>query len=198
MDENNCNQKWKLLLEFLKERLKDPWYQPSFIFYFVFIVLGIGSFGLFYDIVNLDYGCNLFSDDGKIDTVLMNMTNIGLSLTSASVIELIFISKSKLEREGDLESNSRFFQIKRDVRFLGISVLVLEFLLWILVNTIFEIFFIRIVLGTVSLILSYIIWWVSNARNKILIKTKNNVKNTMGGSVSDKPLKGSTNGYKVV
>lgn len=198
MDENNCNTKWKLLWIFLKKRFKEPLSQPSFVFYFIFIVLGIGSFGLFYDIVNLDYGCNLFSDGYRIDTVLMNMTNIGLSLTSASVIELIFISKSNLKEEGDSENKFIFFHIKSDIRFLGISVLVLEFLLWILVNTIFKIFFLRIVLGTVSLILSYIIWWVSNARNKILIKTKNNAKNTMGGSVSNKPLKGSTNGYRVV
>ena len=194
MKKTRNEENWELLGSFLKESFIDPLYKPSFIFYFLFIVVGIGSFGIIYDIINLNYGCNLFLDKTKINSLLMNMTNVGLSITSVSVFDLIFISSKKLtkkikkedqkeDQEEELIQN-KYLSLKRDIGVMGISLLVIEFVLWIFVNTLFEIFVLRVLFAVTSLTIGYYVWWISNSKNRLLIKDTNlkDSRDLMGGN----------------
>ena len=102
---------------------------PGYVFYFLFVIIFVGSFGLIYDLFSAKYGLDLEWDTEKIKNIVMNMTNISLSLVTASIIDLIFITKNSLKRN---EDDEEFFPIKRDINILGISFLITVFLLWIL------------------------------------------------------------------
>jgi hypothetical protein len=275
---------WKTLYQFLKKRTFYPFHSPGFIFYFIFIIVLVGSFGLFYDILKDSYwGCDYEIDTNKLKSIVMSMTNIGLSLVAASTIDLLFVSKKKLaEEENDInnwinlkieiaKNKSRLYNydieqyskridqlkefnlnkpnlanktereirdiekklakktelikkwnnklqylsdklkqkefeknigyqfslIKGDVRIFGISCLIIQFVLWIIANQANEnSIYLRIAFGTISLFLGYYIWWISNAKNKLLINDTNYIIDgrEMGG-VTNGPLAGTTEGY---
>jgi len=77
---------WNTLGRFLKKRTLYPLSSPSFILYFVFIIIIVGSFGLFYDLKDSYFGYDYEIDPIKARSIIMNMTNIGLSLAAASII----------------------------------------------------------------------------------------------------------------
>lgn len=188
------NYKWKLLKEFLKERYNKPKEMPGYVFYFLFVIIFVGSFGLIYDLFSAKYGLDLEWDNEKIKNIVMNMTNISLSLVTASIIDLIFITKKSLKRS---EDDEEFFPIKRDINILGISFLITVFLLWILANAIFTCIYIKLVIGVLSLIFGYYVWWISNSKNKLLVHTVN-INNILGDNLENggnDGLNGDINGF---
>jgi len=189
------NYKWKLLKEFLNERYNEPKKMPGYVFYFFFVIIFVGSFGLIYDLFSTTYGYTLEWDKERVRNIVMNMTNISLSLVTASIIDLIFISKNSLRRD---EGNEDFLKIKRDINILGISFLITVFLLWILANAIFINVYIKLFLGSTSLIFGYYVWWISNSKNKILVQN-NNVNHILGNSPDNSEnggLQGDIKGFK--
>jgi hypothetical protein len=274
---------WETLAQFLKKRTFNPIYSPGFILYFFFIIVLVGSFGLLYDLKDSYLGWNYVIDTSKLKSIVMNMTNIGLSLVAASTIELLFVSNKKLADEDkdiddmlnlkiesaanknrffnynidqyskrivvlkdfklknpkkadktekeilSIEKNSKknealiqkwenksrrfsdklkkkefekniryqFGSIKGDIRIFGISCLIVQFVFWIVANQAHEeSIAIKIIFGTLSLLLGYYVWWISNAKNKLLINEANYIIDSreMGGAANS-PLPGSTDGY---
>ncbi|MFH6936343.1 hypothetical protein [Flavobacterium sp. FlaQc-30] len=188
------NYKWKLLYEFLKDRYNKPKEMPGYVLYFLFVIIFVGSFGLFYDLFSAEYGVNLEWDDEKIKNIVMNMTNVSLSLVTASIIDLIFITKNSLKRS---EDDEEFFTIKRDINILGISFLIIVFLLWILANAIFVNRYMKLIIGIISLIFGYYVWWICNSKNKLLVHTIN-INNLLGNEPENgrnDDLNGDINGF---
>ncbi|WHT39504.1 hypothetical protein QNH98_02035 [Myroides sp. mNGS23_01] len=272
---------WKTLLNFIKKRLRFPLGSPGFILYFIVVIMLVGSFGLVYDIATIKSifckSCDY--DEIKLNSIIMNLTTIGLSLVAASTIELLFISKQKLNEEGEdfdlfyfkkvekeinrkkvlnllikhyydikkvpnsclnkkeknkntnnidkkikkLECkiekvslrisrleiirerikihknfNYRLECIKRDISIFGLSALMIQFILWILANesSIIKDPTIKLVLAILSLCLGYLIWWISNSKNRLLVRKEDYVlkKQEVGGDVND-VLSGTIEGY---
>lgn len=142
---------WKILGEFLGEKIKTPIYYPSFIIYFIIVILAIGSIG---------FWAELLVDNIKIEPLTTNAANIFLALIAASSVELILI-----EDNHKLKSKYR----KNDIRILSIGALILGFLLWVL-SMKYKSDCVGLIISIVGLLLAYITWWVSNADNDKLVK----------------------------
>jgi hypothetical protein len=184
MKKNKTKSQWRLLVEFFYNRSVQPLSNPRYWMYFFFVIILVGSFGLLYDLLNMDYcrSCNF--DSEKVKYFTFNMINISLSLVTASVIDLIFISKKNIERDYQQDKSSlNLNELKGNVRFFGLISLIISFILWILVNNIIDNNIIKILFASISLIFSYWIWWVSNVRNKILSNYISNLDGIIGGSV---------------
>ncbi|MFY7739225.1 MAG: hypothetical protein ACOVQC_01805 [Flavobacterium sp.] len=171
------NYKWNLLKEFLKERYNKPKEMPGYVLYFFFVIILVGSFGLFYDLFSANYGIKLEWDYERVKNIVMNMCNVSLSLVTASIFDLIFISSKSLKRNDDDEY---FYPIKRDINIFGITCLIIVFILWIFANTIFINIFIKLSIGILSLLFGYYVWWISNSKNKLFL-TKVEIQPILGG-----------------
>lgn len=183
---------WKILQEFFCNRTKLSFGNPKYVMYFLFVIFLVGSFGLVYDLINIEYCFNCSLNFEKVKIFTFNMTNISLSLVTASVIDLIFISKKDIEKDYNQDKNKQnynFDNLKGNVRFFGLITLIISFIIWILVNNIIESSIIKIILATCSLLFSYWIWWVSNVRNKILSNYDSNIKEIIGGDIDSNTSK---------
>ena len=201
------NKNWSLLFYFLKKRTFDSFENPKYVLYFVFIIILVGSFGLISDLFKLTYCISCKLDSEIIKSFTFNMTNIGLSLVAASVIDLIFISKKNIKKENleQKHKNIDFQSIKGNVRFFGLTSLILSFIFWIFANNLIENNYWKIIIATISLLFSYWIWWISNVRNKILSNSITNLSAIIGGIPNEKKknnntpkeeLKGNISGFK--
>ncbi len=167
---------WKLLKGFLKKRYKGPLINPAYVFYFFIVIVLVGSFGMFKDLIEMEWCWHCGFDTEKIRNFCFNISSTGLSLVTASVIDLIFISRKTIEKdtEGDNFNIWEHESIKRSTRIFGLGSLIVTFVIWILVNTIFKGNLIRLLFAIVALVFSYFIWWISNVRNKLLNSDFNN------------------------
>lgn len=171
------NYKWNLLKEFLKERYNKPKEMPGYVLYFFFVIILVGSFGLFYDLLTANYDIKFEWDTDRVKNIVMNMCNVSLSLVTASIFDLIFISKKSLKRN---EDDEYFYPIKRDINIFGITCLIIVFLLWIFANTIFIDVYIKLSIGIISLLFGYFVWWISNVKNKLFV-SKVEIQPILGG-----------------
>ena len=190
MENNTKKKQWTLLGNFLSKRTSQPLGNPKYVLYFIFIIILVGSFGLFYDLMKIDYCFSCGLDSEKVKSFAYNMTNISLSLITASVIDLIFISKKNIEENDNVLDNSinEYQNIKGNVRFFGLSSLILSFILWILVNDLLVNDYLKLILAICSLFFSYWIWWISNVKNKILSEVIQSALATIGGLPPTSPI----------
>lgn len=188
MEKQKISQ-WKLMFLFLKDRITKPWSNPSYAMYFIVIIIFVGSFGLLRDLLNTELCWSCEFDGVEIDKFAFNLTGISLSLTTASVIDLVFITKKTIEAETSSEKYNQFQieSIKKSIRIFGLISLIVIFIIWILVNSFLESFNAKIILSIFSLLISYAIWWISNVRNKILNKYKTNIGAQIGGQLPKSP-----------
>ncbi len=179
MDKKLSN--WRILQMFLWDRIKKPLCHPSFVFYFISIIILIGSIGFLYDIVE-SIKMNVF----ETSKITSNASNIFITLIAASAVELILIN------DNDLMHPYR----KNDVQIIGISFLIFGFLLWMFAIS-FKENVIGLITSIIGLLLSYIFWWISNAGNKILVP-EDKPSSSIGGtpSTGDNGLDGDVSGFK--
>lgn len=184
MEKQKISQ-WKLMFLFLKDRILKPWSNPSYAMYFIVIIIFVGSFGILRDLLNAEWCWSSEFDGVEIDKFAFNLTGISLSLTTASVIDLVFITRKTIEAETSSEKYNQFQieSIKKSIRIFGLISLIVIFINWILVNSFLESYKAKIILSILSLLISYAIWWISNVRNKILNKYKTNIGAQIGGDL---------------
>lgn len=190
MKETSKQTQWSLFFNFLNYRTRYSLRNPKYVMYFIFIIFLVGSFGLIHDIININYCLSCDFDPEKVKAFAFNMTNMSLSLVTASVIDLIFISRKSIEEENKQQSNGyeeECEHVKGNVRFFGLSSLIFTFILWILVNDLIENNSMKIILATFSLLFSYWIWWISNVKNKILSEGKQPPESIIGGPINPTP-----------
>lgn len=170
---------WRILKKFLSERLKKPLKYPSFVIYFITIVLIVGSIGFSTEIIT-----QWHLDDLNLSQLTTNASNIFIALIAASSVELILIKQDKLEHPF----------IQNDVQIIGISSLILGFFVWML-----AIYFKDCILGlffsVIGLIFSYLFWWVSNAGNETLMPL-DDILSPIGGEPEDIQLEGNTSEFR--
>jgi hypothetical protein len=185
MKNNTKKTQWSLLKDLLNDRTCQPVKNPKYVMYFVFIIVFVGSFGLFYDLMNINYCFSCDLDPEKVKAFAFNITNISLSLVTASVIDLIFISRKNVDVDNQQKNEFKdaYEDLKGNVRFFGLSSLILSFVLWILVNNLLESNYAKIIFATISLLFSYWIWWISNVKNEILSKGVQRIIGTIGGPI---------------
>lgn len=159
---------WKLMRNFLNKRSFEPWKSPSYVFYFLIVIVLVGTFGVLKDLIEMEWNWSWNLDNEKVKSFTFNVTNIGLSLVTASVIDLIFITKKTVKNETNEDDDSKIESVKKSIRIFGLSSLIVIFVVWIIVNNFLEQNLIKILLSIFSLLFSYFIWWISNVRNKIL------------------------------
>lgn len=170
---------WKLMSNFLKKRRIEPWKSPSYVFYFLIVIVLVGTFGVLKDLIEMEWYWSLNLDNEKVKSFTFNVTNIGLSLVTASVIDLIFITNKTVKNETNDDDYLKIESVKKSIRIFGLGSLIVIFVIWIIVNNFIEHNLIKIFLSIFSLLFSYFIWWISNVRNKILLN-KFNVFATLG------------------
>lgn len=180
---------WALMRLFLKDRFLKPWNNPSYAMYFIVIIIFVGSFGIIIDLLNIEWCWNCKLDGIIVEKFAFNLTGISLSLTTASVIDLIFITKKTIETETRSEKYNQFQieSIKKSIRIFGLVCLIIIFIIWIIVNSFLENYIAKIILSILSLLSSYLIWWISNVRNKILNRYKTNIGAQIGGKLPQTP-----------
>lgn len=194
--ENTKKGNWQIMWDFLKKRIKEPWKNPAYVFYFIIVIILIGTFGVFKELMetNWCWSCNL--DSQKVKTFCFNVTSIGLSIVTASVIELIFISRRSIKKEMiDKQYNLQQIEnIKKSIRIFGLCSLIVTFVSWVIINNIIENNILKIIFSVFTLWFSYFIWWISNVKNKILKNGKPNLSGILGGSPnSNTPIEESNN-----
>lgn len=179
----NKRRDWKLLIDFLGERLIEAWKIPSYVLYFFIVIVLVGTFGVITELFTIDFCLSCKFDRIKVSNSCFNISSTGLALVTASVIELIFISKKSIEKETrELKlSFDELENLKRAVRIFGLSGLIVSFIIWILINYIFDIDLLKIIFSLILLLFAYFIWWISNVRNKILSNYMKNYVTIMGG-----------------
>ncbi|MCS3869460.1 hypothetical protein J3D55_002376 [Chryseobacterium ginsenosidimutans] len=180
----NKRRDWKLLIDFLGERLMEAWKIPSYVLYFFVVIVLVGTFGVITELFTIDYCLSCKFDHFKVKNSCFNISSTGLALVTASVIELIFIPRKSIEKETK-ELNLNFDELenlKRGVRIFGLSSLIISFIFWILINNIFDIDLLKIIFSSILLLFAYFIWWISNVRNKILSNYMKNYVNIIGGN----------------
>lgn len=200
---------WKLMRNFLNKRSFEPWKSPSYVFYFLIVIVLVGTFGVLKDLIEMDWNWSWKLDNKKVDSFTFNVTNIGLSLVTASVIDLIFITKKTIKNETNEVDDTKIESVKKSIRLFGLSSLIVIFVVWIIVNNFLEHKLIKIILSIFSLLFSYFIWWISNVRNKILQNRfnvfsalgKENTNDSENGKpsseeITDPTLNGSTSNFK--
>ena len=170
---------WKLMRNFLNKRSFEPWKSPSYVFYFLIVIVLVGTFGVLKDLIEMEWNWSWNLDNEKVKSFTFNVTNIGLSLVTASVIDLIFITKKTVKNETNEDDDSKVESVKKSIRIFGLSSLIVIFVVWIIVNNFLEQNLIKILLSIFSLLFSYFIWWISNVRNKIL-QNRFNVFSALG------------------
>lgn len=178
---------WMLILTFLKNRIVNPWSNPSYVMYFIIIIIFVNSIGIIKDLTGYKLCWDCQFDSKKVTSFTFNLTNIGLSLVTASVIDLMFISRKSIKVETELQNynSPQLESIKKSIRIFGLSSLIIIFIVWILVNSFIEHSFLKIFFSTLALLFSFLVWWISNVRNKILSTKKETVPLApIGGSVN--------------
>ena len=143
---------WKKWREFMVKRFITPWGFPGFVFYFILVILIVGSFGLFSEII-----IGLHKNQWSISSLIANASNTSIALIAASSVEFILIHKDSLDHP----------ERKSDIQITGLSFLILGFLLWMLANY-FICNVIGLIISLVGLILAYYFWWIANAGNNTL------------------------------
>lgn len=177
---------WELMRSFLKERSLEPWKSPSYVFYFLIVIVLVGTFGVFKDLIEMEWHLSWSLDDEKVKNFSFNVTSIGLSLVTASVIDLIFITKKTIKNETNEDDYLKNESVKKSIRIFGLSSLIVIFVMWITINNFLHHNLIRIVLSVISLLFAYFIWWISNVRNKIL-QNRFNLYGPLGKQNTDDP-----------
>ena len=172
---------------FLNNRFTKPWEAPSYVLYFFVVIVLVGTFGVLKDILQMHFCLCCTFDDEKVKSFSFNTSSTGLALITASVIELILISRKSIEKE--VESFNLKYEelenLKKGIRIFGLSSLIISFILWILINNIIEGNWVKIILSIILLLFSYFIWWISNVQNKVLSFYVNNSISAIGGTVKD-------------
>lgn len=171
---------WKILGLFIKNRFMMPFNHPTFLFYFISIILLVGSIGVLTD---LAYGIKYCFFN--VPQFTINASNIFITLMAASAVELILISKD------DLDYPYR----KSDVQILGISFLIVGFLLWMLA-VFFKDNWTGVVTSVIGLLMAYFFWWISNAGNKTLVPSDSPASPVGGNKPVNSQLEGDTEGFK--
>jgi len=77
--------KWKYLRNFLLDRLKSPARHPEFILYFILIIIGFGSIGVYISIF-----CD-FSEDKWERNITLSMSSYFFAIVSTGAVELLFV-----------------------------------------------------------------------------------------------------------
>ncbi len=143
-------KEWDSFFDFLKKRIKEPRKSPRFILYFVFIIVILGSMGVFYELYSISNGCNCFK---HWESVKINMANIFLAYIAASSVELILLDGEE----------TKFKEVNlKDVQMFGVSVLILGFILWLL-SVLYQEELVSFLFSSVGLLLAYFLWWISNS-----------------------------------
>jgi len=173
---------WTTLKKFLVERMKKPIGQPGFIFYFVFIVIIVGSIGFFSELL---FG--LTNCEFDISYLTSNASSVFIALLAASSIEFILIN------ETELVEGSR----KSDIQLLGVVILISGFLLWIL-SALFRSSITGFVISLLGLLFSYAFWWIANSENKKIAPSLKESIEPLGGLNPQDELKlaGNYSGFK--
>lgn len=170
---NSGKQKsdWKLFWSFIENRFIIAWNVPSYVLYFFIVILLIGTFGVLKEILDVEFCYSCGFEDAKVKSFSFNVSSTGLALLTASVIELIFISRGSIieEIENPNSKSKTVDRLKMGIRMFGLSSLIVSFVIWILVNNMLVINWLKLVFSFVLLFFAYFIWWIANVKNKILI-----------------------------
>lgn len=175
---------WNNFYDFIKKRINEPLKSPRFIFYFIFIIVILGSMGVFYELYSISNGCPYSK---HWDSVVINIANVFLAYIAASSVELILLN----------EEETRFKEVNlKDVQMFGVSVLILGFILWIL-SILYKDKYFSFIFSGFGLLLAYFLWWVSNSEKPQLNQTFPDktlgISNIEGGSIK---LDGSMDQFK--
>lgn len=172
---------WKAIYNFLKRRATEPANFPSYVLYFIVVVVIIGSIGFLTEL--------LFGSDCHFnyDALTTNAANIFISFIAASSIELVLIN----DNDEYLTPNSSI----KGVQLLGISFLIFGLLLWMLIWKI-KGGVCGLSLSLLGMVFSYALWWISNAGNKTLIPDQAE-KAPVGGEIeAGQALQGSIDEFE--
>lgn len=145
---------WTELWNFLKKRLKSPIAHPSYIFYFILVVVGVGGIGVWKAAV---------IDQSVVDTT-SNLMTFFPALAGASAFELAL--------------NKGIIKAARMLTILVGGILVVAIIvMWNYPDNLLSLF-VGLICATVSLTL----WWIANADNGKLLEEPPG-KEAFGGEV---------------
>lgn len=171
---------WQILSRFIRNRFWEPFNHPTFLFYFLSIIFLVGSIGVLTDIAQGFKNCYF-----NISQFTINASNIFITLIAASAVELILIS------EDDLDYPYR----KPDVQILGISFLIVGFLLWML-SVFFSDNLFGLFTSVTGLLLAYFFWWIANAGNRTLVPSDSPASPVGGNKPVSSELEGDMDEFK--
>lgn len=172
---------WNELKLFLRKRSLSPLKYPSFVLYFIFVIILMGSIGVLNVILSW-----ISNGDLEITDFISNASNVFLALVAASAVELILI------KDDDLESDTQCRKI--DIRILGIIFLIIAFFLWILAKHFSN--YIGLIISIIGLFFGFYVWWISNAQNSILIDETDPKHALAGDTIMDNEIKGDIKDFK--
>lgn len=146
---------WPALWDFLIQRLRKPMGHPSYWFYFVVILIGVGAIGVWKGVF---YDCT-------IQAVASNLMTFFPAIAAASAFEIV------LSRH--VPKCAQTFTI-----LVGALLAVAVGYLWFFDKHVSAIF-----VGFIGAIASLMLWWIANAENSTLLDSPPG-KDPLGGEPS--------------
>lgn len=134
--------KWKYLRNFLLDRLKSPARHPEFILYFILIIIGFGSIGVYISIF-----CD-FSEDKWERNITLSMSSYFFAIVSTEAVELLFV-KDKYIRNA----------------ILLIAILTLAICVVLVIVSFNVTLLWAFIVSGIGILLAWIVWWIANAEN---------------------------------
>jgi Na+/melibiose symporter-like transporter len=175
-DTAHTTDHWRELKEELIDRLRKPTRHPTFVMYFLVIIVVIGGFGICETLVR-HYLMNLLPEEEFEKALLSAFYTYFTAIAATAAVDVILSSQ-----------NPKFLLMF----FLLISVVVFVLALFALLTSSFSVALILVLFGYV---LALFLWWIGNAENRNLSDTQPPVNASTGGSIATPPA-GNLTGFK--
>lgn len=193
---------WKDLYLEVRRRCKQPAESPTFLGYFLVIVVIIGGFGIWFpiilEIVKWLGSTSATESNGSNSTQAVTMSNSIQAVTGSNVMRdvavslytfyLGLIATSIVEAALPKEKRNPFFML---VVVLGTTAGLFALVSALIVSQKSNIS-VAVLLASLGYLIALFLWWVGNADNPNLIDTQPDV--TTGGN-PQQPLDGSLGGF---
>ncbi|WP_447767572.1 hypothetical protein [Sphingobacterium faecium] len=151
------NNNWlNLKNDFILKRFYESKRSPAYTFYFIFIIVALGSLGLWADLKGIHIKICGEYDENKVKSIISNLSGISLTLIASCVVEFLFIKRVNIEDKVR----------KIDVQSFGLVSLVSIFLAYMFANNNANTW--GLFVAVISILYTWWFWWIANAKNKVL------------------------------
>jgi hypothetical protein len=155
-------RKWGALKDELTKRLIEPWFDPTFVLYFVFIIFGVGGLGVWLAIGKwwID------SNETNMSAIPQQISTYLIAIAAGAFVDLTFLTFSKTavddSAEGSISAETRL-----SLWMVALSLFLMSGVFAVISSLSFPLQW-TIGCSTVGSAAALFIWWIANYGNTAL------------------------------